>query len=190
MLGVNHLTSRLETYRIIVAGDEELGYSLCAKLLDKEIADPRSAARESLSEPWPEDEWTKLVTFSRDGSITTVELDLELHGPWVWELYETLQPKDYFSTFSGVVLCADPRRENLPAELSNLMDSVNLHVKRRLPTMMIVDRSRKLMKGQTDALRSVAEALEVPVFFVNLSTGENIVEAFKYLASEVYALDV
>ncbi|TFF96930.1 hypothetical protein EU546_00190 [Candidatus Thorarchaeota archaeon] len=183
------LTSRLETYRIVVAGDEELGYSLCAKLLNRDLADPRSLAKESLSEPWPEDEWTKLVTFSQEGKFTTVELDLELHGPWVWELYETLQPKDYFSRFSGVVLCANPDREHLPAELSNLMDSVNLHVGRQLPTIMIVDRSRRLVKGQIANLRSVAESLEVPIFFVRLSTGENIVEAFKHLASEVYALD-
>lgn len=184
------LSSRPETYRIIVAGDEELGFSLCAKLLDKELADPRSIARESLAQPWPDDEWTKLVTFSIDGKITTVELDLELHGPWVWELYETLQPKDYFCRFSGIVLCANPDREHLPAELSNLMDSVTLHVGKHLPAIMVVDKSRRLVKGQTDALRSVAETLSVPIFFIRLSNGENISEAFKHLAALVYARDM
>lgn len=184
------LSSRPETYRIIVAGDEELGFSLCAKLLDRELEDPRSIAKESLSQPWPDDEWTKLVTFSTGGRFTTVELDLELHGPWVWELYETLQPKDYFCRFSGIVLCAEPTREHLPAELSNLIDSVNLHVGRRLPSIMVVDKSRRLVKGQTEALRSVADTLTVPLFFVRLSSGENIVEAFKHLASQVYAADV
>jgi hypothetical protein len=183
------LTSRPETYRIVVAGDEELGFGLCAKLLDKTIRDPRGIARESLMEPWPEDEWTKLLTISIQDRITTVELDLELHGPWVWELYETLDPKDYFSRFSGVVLCADPRREHLPAELANLMESVALHVGRQLPTIMVVDRSQKFVKGQTDALRSVAEALSVPIFFVRLSTGENVDEAFKSLAADVVAAD-
>ncbi|MHA2025777.1 MAG: hypothetical protein ACW98U_07730 [Candidatus Thorarchaeota archaeon] len=123
------MSSRPEVHRILVAGDEELGFSLCAKLLDRNLTDPRTLARESLESEWPEDEWIKLVSVIDEGVVTTYELDLELHGPWVWELYSTLEPRDYFRRFSGVVLCADPFRETLPSELSNLMSSVELHVR-------------------------------------------------------------
>jgi hypothetical protein len=180
------MSSRPEVYRILIAGDEELGYSFCAKALDRNLTDPRTVARESLEEEWPKDEWTKHVTVSHYGLIATVELDLELHGPWVWELYETLEPRDYFRRFAGVVLCANPTRETLPAELSNLMDSVNLHVGHPLPTIMIVDKSQKLIKGQTEALRQIAETLSVPISFIRLNTGENIEKVFKTVATEIF----
>ncbi|MBA7584457.1 hypothetical protein ES708_26412 [subsurface metagenome] len=180
------MSSRHDTYRILVAGDEELGFSFCVKLLDRTLADPRELAKKSLEKPWPEDEWTKHTTVSKDGDITTLELDLELHGPWVWELYNALEPKDYFRRFAGVILCADPTREHLPSQLSNLIDSVNIHVGHPIPAIIIVDRSRKLVKGQTDALRKIAEGLGIPIFFIRLNTGENIEKAFKSLADEIF----
>jgi hypothetical protein len=179
------VSSRPDTYRILVAGDEELGFSFCEKLLDKKLIDPREVAKKSLENPWPKDEWTKHSTVMKNGMITTLELDLELHGAWVWELYSALEPRDYFRRFSGIVLCADATRANLPSELSNFMDSVNIHIGRQLPTIMIVDRSIKLVKGQTEALREIAETLSVPIFFIKLSTGENIDIAFKNLADEI-----
>jgi hypothetical protein len=179
------VSSRPDTYRVLVAGDEELGFSFCEKLLDKKLMDPREVAKKSLEKPWPKDEWTKHSTIMKDGVITTLELDLELHGAWVWELYNALEPRDYFRRFSGIVLCADATRVNLPTELSNFIDSVNIHVGRQLPTIMIVDRSKKLAKGQTGALRDIAETLSVPIFFINLNTGENIDVAFKNLSEEI-----
>ena len=180
------MSSRQEVYRILIAGDEELGYSLCAKSLDRDLTDPRKLAKESLAKEWPRDEWIKHITVSHEGLISTLELDLELHGPWVWELYETLEPRDYFRRFAGVILCADPTRETLPSELSNLMETVNLHVGHPLPTIMVVDRSRKLVKGQTAALREIAVTLEVPIFFIRLNTGENIDKAIRHLATQFF----
>jgi len=182
------LSSRPDTYRILVAGDEELGFSFCEKLLDRNLSDPRAIARQSLEEPWPKDEWTKHMTVSNEGVITTLELDLELHGPWVWELYNALEPRDYFRRFAGLVYCADPGRENLPSELSNFIESVRIHVGLKMPSIMIVDRSRKWQKGQMDALRELAETLEISIYFITLDTGENVQEAFKALAQDVAEL--
>ncbi|MFW9960398.1 MAG: hypothetical protein ACFFDV_05235 [Candidatus Thorarchaeota archaeon] len=179
------MSSRPDTFRVLVAGDEELGFCFCEKLLDKKLADPREVAKKSLERPWPKDEWIKHSTIMRDGVITTLELDLELHGAWVWELYSALEPRDYFRRFSGIVLCADATRVNLPSELSNFMDSVNIHIGHRLPTIMIVDRSKRLAKGQTSALRDIANTLSVPIYFINLNTGENIDTAFKNLADKI-----
>jgi hypothetical protein len=179
------MSSRPQVHRILIAGDEELGFSLCAKLLDRNLTDPRTLARESLETEWPKDEWIKLVSVLDEGVVTTYELDLELHGPWVWELYSTLEPRDYFRRFSGVVLCADSTRETLPSELSNLMSSVELHVGHSLPTIMVVDKSKKLLKGQTASLREIAETLNVPIIFIRLNTGENIEKAFKSLTEEI-----
>ncbi|MBN2231091.1 MAG: GTPase domain-containing protein [Candidatus Thorarchaeota archaeon] len=179
------MSSRPDTYRVIVAGDEELGYSYCAKLLDKRLTDPRQVAKESLEKTWPDDEWTKHITVSNQGVITTMEIDLELHGPWVWELYSTLEPRDYFRRFAGLILCADPDRENLPSELSNFIESMNIHTGDQIPTILIVDRSRRWKKGQIDSLREIAENLSLPIFFIRLDTGENIDESFKSLASDI-----
>jgi hypothetical protein len=183
------VSSRPEVYRILIAGDEELGYSFCAKALDRELSDPRKMAKKSLESEWPEDEWIKHMTVSHEGLIATLELDLELHGPWVWELYDTLEPRDYFRRFAGVILCADPTRETLPSELSNLMETISLHVGHPLPTIMIVDRSQKLLKGQTDALRDIAETISIPIFFIRLNTGENIDKAIKSVATDIFKLE-
>jgi hypothetical protein len=180
------MSSRPEVYRILIAGDEELGFSFCAKALNRNLIDPRKTARKSLEKEWPEDEWIKIMTVSHEGLIATLELDLELHGPWVWELYETLEPRDYFRRFGGVILCADPTRETLPSELSNLMETISLHAGKQLPTVMLVDRSQKLIKGQTAALREIAETLEIPIFFIRLSTGENIDKTLKHLATRIF----
>lgn len=180
------LSSRPDTYRVLVAGDEELGFSYCAKLLDRTLTDPRSVAKESLTKMWPKDEWTKHTTLSKEGKISTLEVDLELHGPWVWEIYSTLEPKDYFRRFAGLIICANPMREHLHAELSNFIDSVNIHIGYPIPTIIVVDRSQKLVKGQAEQLREMAEDLLVPIFFIRLNTGENIEEAFKSLANEIY----
>jgi hypothetical protein len=181
------VSSRPQTYRIIVGGNEELGFGFCAKLLDRSLPDPKTAAKESLEDPWPEDEWTKLVTISVDEKITTLEIDMELHGPWVWELYSTLEPRDYFRRFDGVIYCADPSRSHLPAEISNFMESVSIHTGKQLPAMIIVDRSRRWEKGQVDALREMAESLDLPIEFIRLNTGENIESSFKALAKRVHA---
>jgi len=180
------VSSRPDTYRILVAGDEELGFSYCAKLLDRTLTDPRSIAKKSLHELWPKDEWTKHTSVLKDGIVTTLELDLELHGDWVWEIYNTLEPKDYFKRFSGLILCADPEREHLHAKLSNFIDSTNIHMGYPIPTIIVVDRTKKLATGQVDALRQMAEGLRVPIFFINLNTGENIETSFKDLANEIY----
>ncbi len=179
------MSSRPDTYRILVAGDEELGFSFCARLLNRNLSDPRTIAQQSLEKPWPEDEWTKHATISKNGRITTFEFDLELHGPWCWELYNALEPRDYFRRFAGIIYCADPGRENLPSELSNFIESVGIHVGKKLPSIMIVDRSRKWQKGQMDALRELAEKLEMSVYFIRLDTSENIQEAFKDLANGI-----
>ncbi|MFW9813255.1 MAG: hypothetical protein ACFFF9_12415 [Candidatus Thorarchaeota archaeon] len=153
--------------------------------MDRDLTDPRTLAKESLEDEWPKDEWIKLESVMDEGIVTTYELDLELHGPWVWELYSTLEPRDYFRRFSGVVLCADPFRETLPSELSNLMRTIEIHVGHPLPTIMIVDKSKKLVKGQTAALREIAETLAVSIMFINLNTGKNIEKVFKSLTEEI-----
>ena len=66
------------------------------------------------------------------------------------------------------------------------METINLHVGHPLPTIMVVDRSRKLVKGQTDALREIADTLSVPIYFIRLNTGENIDKAFKDLATKFF----
>jgi hypothetical protein len=180
------VSSRQEVYRILIAGDEELGFAFCAKLLDRNLIDPRTAAKRSLEAEWPKDEWTKHITVSHYGLIATLELDLELHGPWVWELYDTLDPQDYFRRFAGVVLCGNLMHETLPSELSNLMETINLHVGQPLPTVMVVDRSLKLVKGQTEALRKIAETLNVPIYFIHLNTGENIDKAIRDVATRIF----
>jgi hypothetical protein len=179
------MSSKYETYRIVVAGDEELGLSLCAKLMDRKLPDPRKYAKKSLTERWPKDEWTKLVTVLVKGTVITVELDIELHGPWVWELYGVMEPRDYFRRFDGAVLCANPHRLNLASELANFLNSLDIYVGHRVPAVIIADGSRPIGGNESRILKSAAEQTSLPLSIVNLTTGENVESVFRRIAGDL-----
>ena len=63
------MSSEFDTYKILIAGDQELGFSLCAKFIDRKLVDPRMLALESLAHEWPEDEWRKIVSVSFASNI-------------------------------------------------------------------------------------------------------------------------
>lgn len=183
------VSSRLETYRILVAGDEEMGFSICTKLTDRKIVDPKTVAKKVLTDEWPRDEWTKLVTLSLDGAIVTIELDIELHGPWVWELYNVMQPRDYFRRFAGVVLAANPKRSDSFWNIPSFVESLDTHLGHRIPLLVVSDETPEMTKKEKKSVEDMAGQLSIPAVFVNLKTGENLESVFKRLATAAYQSD-
>jgi hypothetical protein len=173
---------------VLIAGDEASGYSICAKLVDKDLADPRNLALQSLSKDWPLDEWTKFYSVSLSGRISTVELDLELHGPWVWELYNVMEPEDYFKRFDAAVICANPKRPGSLADASTFVESMNRHIGRRIPMFLVVDLSLNPSKDEIELVREMAVQLDMAFEKVRVSDGDNIENLFKTLANELNIL--
>ncbi len=182
------LSSIADTYKVLIAGDEASGYSICAKLVDKDLPDPRSLAMQSLSKDWPPDEWTKFYSVSLSGKISTVELDLELHGPWVWELYNVMEPQDYFRRFDAAVVCANPKRADSLANVSTFVDSMRHHLDRRIPMFLVVDLSLKPSKNEIELVRQMGVELDMAFEQVSVSDGKNIESLFKTLANELNIL--
>lgn len=173
---------------MLIAGDEASGYSICAKLVDKDLPDPRSLAVQSLSKDWPPDEWTKFYSVSLSGRISTVELDLELHGPWVWELYNVMEPQDYFRRFDAAVVCANPKRADSLANVSTFVDSMRHHLNRKIPMFLVVDLSLKPSKDEIEIVRQMGVDLDMAFEQVSISDGKNIEGLFKTLANELNIL--
>ncbi len=181
------MSSLHDTYKVIVAGDEICGYSLCLRLCDKSISDPHFTARESLSRDWPRDEWTKFYTLSRAGEISTVELDLELHGPWVWELYNVMEPMDYFRRFDGAVICGNPRRPDSLGIISSLYESIDNYTTGKVPTLIFVDLGNDLRQSDAQEFRELAMKLDVDFRAFDMMIDESVEELFKTLATTIHA---
>lgn len=180
------MSSIADTYKVLIAGDEATGFSLCVRLTDKDAADPRKQASESLSKDWPKDEWTKFYTISLEDKISTVELDLELHGPWVWELYNVMDPTDYFRRFDGAIICGDAHRPDSLGVVSSLIESIDNNIERKIPIVIVVDSTGDLSAKQIAPFQEVANNLDIAFTTVNVQDGSNIEELFKNLARVIH----
>ena len=179
------VSSISDTYKVLVGGDEECGFAICARLIDRELTDPRTLAAESLAKDWPDDEWVKFVTLSSEGSMTTIELDLELHGPWVWELYNVMEPRDYFRRFAGAVIVANPKKPDAMAHIPTLVESIDTHIGHRIPMIMMVDISPGLSGDEIGSVENLANQLDILFTPTDTSAESNLDEVFKELAFRI-----
>ncbi|MHA1908191.1 MAG: hypothetical protein ACW98Y_12910 [Candidatus Thorarchaeota archaeon] len=179
------MSSIHDTYKVLVAGDEESGYTLCTRLIDKELPDPRTLAVESLSKDWPDDEWIKFVTLSSGGTMTTMELDLELHGPWIWELYNVMEPRDYFRRFAAAIITADPKKPDAMTHIPTLIESIDTHIGHRIPMIVLLDTSPKISRARIKSVRDMAKQLEIPFVKTEVETGVDLDDIIKDLAVRI-----
>ncbi len=179
------MSSIHDTYKVLVAGDEECGYTLCTRLIDRELPDPRTLAVENLTKDWPEDEWVKFVTLSSEGSITTMELDLELHGPWVWELYNVMEPRDYFRRFSAAIITADPKKPDAMTHIPTLIESIDNHIGTRIPMIILLDTSPGISRARIKSVKDMAKQLEIPFVKTDILSGIDLDVIIKDLAVRI-----
>lgn len=179
------MSSIQDTYKVLVAGDEESGYILCNRIIDRELTDPRKIAIESLTKDWPEDEWTKFVSVSSHGKITTIELDLELHGPWVWELYNVMEPRDYFRRFEAAIITVDPNKPDAMTHIPTLIESIDTHIGQRIPMIILLDTSPGISRAREKAVRDMAKQLEIPFVKTDVSSGIDLDAIVKDLAMRI-----
>ncbi|MDF1540824.1 MAG: hypothetical protein P1Q69_18145 [Candidatus Thorarchaeota archaeon] len=179
------MSSISDTYKVLIAGDEEYGFAICTRLIDRELTNPRTLAVEALSKDWPHDEWIKFITLSSVGFMTTIELDLELHGPWVWELYNVMEPRDYFRRFDGAVIVANPRKPDAMSYIPPLVESIDTHLGHRIPMMMMVDTSPGLSSDEIACVEELANQLDILFAPTDISAESNLDEVFKELAFRI-----
>lgn len=179
------MSSEHDRYKVIVAGDTELGYSLCAKLTNESIRHPRRLAAQALARDWPEVEWTKFMSVSVHGEITTMELDLELHGPWVWELYNVMQPRDYYRRFDAALIVANPRDPDSFAHIPELLEAIRAHIDGQIPTFLVGESSLDLSDEERKRIIELGILLDLPVKMANVETGDNIDQVFRELAIDI-----
>ncbi len=180
------MSSVADTYKVLIAGDEETGYSMCLRLTDKSIINPRSQAMESLTREWPKDEWTKFYTVSLGSEITTIKLDLELHGPWVWELYNVMDPTDYFRRFNGAVICGNPNRPDSLGVISSLIESIESNITSKIPIIILIDSGAVVSKDSIEPFQTLAESLNIALVTADIQNGTHIEETFKNLAKIIH----
>ncbi|TFG13853.1 hypothetical protein EU537_05175 [Candidatus Thorarchaeota archaeon] len=179
------MSSEHDRYKVLVAGDSILGYGLCAKLTNDSLRYPRKLAEKALASDWPEAEWTKFMSVSIDGEITTMELDLELHGPWVWELYNVMEPRDYYRRFDAALLAVNPRNLDSFTHIPEFIDAIHAHSGRMIPIVLVGDSSLEMTEEEVKKIVELGEQLDLPVRLANIVTGENIDQVFRELAVDI-----
>jgi hypothetical protein len=164
------MSSEVDTYKV---------------LIDRDLADPRKYAAESLLNEWPQDEWLKYVSVSVNGVITTMKLNIELHGSWVWELYNIMEPRDYFRRFEGAVIAVNPVIGDTFSGVPSFVESLDTYVGHRMPMIMAADNSEGLSEDIQNAVETLARQLGIPLIIANVLTGNNVESVFKLLAQDI-----
>ncbi|MHA1903145.1 MAG: hypothetical protein ACXADL_03380 [Candidatus Thorarchaeota archaeon] len=184
------MTEERDSYRILVAGDELIGYGLCLKLDNPGLIDPYGNAKRSLETEWPDDVWTKYFSLSKDGKISTLSIEVELHGAWVWELYNVVEPRDYFRRYDGFLMTFDPTRPDALDQLTSFIDSVLAHFEKKPPMVLVGDQLGKKWAFKRDFFSDLADYLNAPYFVTNLRKGKMVEEAFRTLAVLAYEAEM
>ncbi len=180
------MTSEIDTLKILVAGDIEIAFSLCTKLVNMGLKAVRSQASSQLEREFPKDEWEKYFTLSIGGAIHTLKLDLELHGPWIWELYSVMEPRDYFRRFDAAVLAVDPHHMESFNRIPSFIQSLETHIGTRIPLLLICDISEEINEDERIIFEQMAILLESKYEYVDIETGENLESAFRKIALDAF----
>ncbi|MHA2425935.1 MAG: hypothetical protein ACXAEF_14185 [Candidatus Thorarchaeota archaeon] len=120
-----------------------------------------------------------------DGSITTMELDLELHGPWTWELYNVMEPRDYFRRFAAAIITADPKKPDAMSHIPPLIESIDTHIGERIPMIILLDTSPGLSRARIKSVKDMAKQLDIPFVKTEVQTGVDLDDIIKDLAVRI-----
>ena len=115
-----------------------------------------------------------------------MELDLELHGPWIWELYNVMDPTDYFRRFNAAVICGNPSRPDSLGVISSLIESIESNITSKIPIVILIDSGDVTSKESIDPFQTLAESLNIALVTVNIEDGTNIEDTFKNLAMIIH----
>ncbi|MEM2142898.1 MAG: hypothetical protein QXS20_03320 [Candidatus Thorarchaeota archaeon] len=175
------VSSEYQTFRFVVAGDLEAGFVLCTRFVGAELAGPE-AVRELLSRRWPMDEWSRLVTVMEGGRVTTVKADVELHGPWVWDLYSVMDPHDYFRRFDGAALCVSTDRPESFSEAVVFFEAFEQHTEQGTPSVLAVASQQALTGSVMAEIEKLSKQYGLQMIQVDLNSGKNVQSVFRTLA--------
>lgn len=171
--------------RVTVAGDVWMGYRLCMSFAEGSVIDEKEPPDGYRINGFPKDEWKKRVRFGSGDNAVPVDLMIELHGPWVWSLYNILPPSDYFQRFHGLVVIADASREDSMRDAARFVMSADAFRGELMPAVFVIDESHYPLPPADSPLEIAVGRRNVGVVVVNLQTGQRVRDPFTSITSMV-----
>jgi hypothetical protein len=133
----------------------------------------------------PRDEWVTKLTVNLEGESVPIELTVEIHGPWVWDLYNVIPPREYFRRFAGIVLVADLSRDDSLRDLARFVQSFDSYTAGGAPAVLIHDQSRHYGKRELQLATRAFWPRSVGILAVDFVTGEAAARPFLWIAAKV-----
>ncbi len=173
--------------RVTVAGDVWMGYRLCTSFAESNVIHEKEPPDGYRINGFPRDEWKKRIRFGSGDNAVPVDLMVELHGPWVWSLYNVMPPSDYFRRSNGLVVIADASREDSMRDAARFVMSADAFRGDLMPAVFVVDESHYPRPPADSPLEIAVGRRNVGVVVVNLQNGQRVRDPFTAVTTMVMA---
>jgi len=173
--------------RVTVAGDVWMGYRLCTSFTEGKVIEEKEPPLGYRIDGFPRDEWKKRIRIGSGDKAVPIDLMVELHGPWVWSLYNVMPPSDYFRRSHGLVVIADASREDSMRDAARFVMSADAFRGDLMPAVFVVDESHYPRPPADSPLEIAVGRRNVGVLVVNLQTGQRVRDPFTSITAMVLA---
>lgn len=175
-------------FRVVVVGEPESCLRFCALSAEgKRVSDVNMEPKDSLS-GLSRDEWVTHLSVETEPRVVTVELILEIHGPWVWELYGIISPHEYFGRYAGIVMVGDIAQADSLRELARFVEVFDSYGVAPKPAVLIYDSPSRQSRGELCLARQIFIPRFVRIARVDFRTGEGITRSLQWIAAKVVGL--
>jgi hypothetical protein len=172
-------------FRVVVVGEPSTCFRLCVSFVEGRVVSDKENPREDSMSGLPRDEWLTKLTVDLEGESVPIELTVEIHGPWVWDLYNVIAPREYFRRFAGIVMVADLSRDDSLRDLVRFVQSFDSYTAGGAPAVLVYDQSRHYGKRELDLATRAFWPRSVGILAVDFVTGEAAARPFQWIAAKV-----
>jgi hypothetical protein len=141
--------------------------------------------REDTMSGLPRDEWATKLAVRIVSKTVPVELIVEIHGPWVWDLYRVISPREYFRRFAGIVMVADLSRDDSVRDLIRFVQSFDSYTAGRAPAVLLYDQSCLYGKHDLQLATQAFWPRSIGILSADFKTGEGAAKPFHWIAANV-----
>jgi len=173
-------------FRVVVVGEPDSCFRYCILSTEGRIVSGKNKQSENSVSGLPRDEWVAHLSVDVGTGAVTAELNLEIHGPWVWELYDIIPPREYFERYAGVIMVGDISRIDSLRDLARFIqvfDSYGAGIK---PAVLVFDSSGHNARDELRPARQMFSPRFVRIIGVDFKTGEGAARPLHWIAARVF----
>jgi hypothetical protein len=137
----------------------------------------------------PKDEWVIHLPVDTGNRVVNTELVLEIHGPFVWELYDIIPPREYFGRYAGIVMVGDIVQEDSLRDLARFIEVFDSYGTSATPAVLVYESSGDQRRGGLCLARQAFTPRFVRLAGVDFRTGEGARRPLDWIVTRVLRLN-